>query len=110
MADTHHPYADKAVAAGAALLDAQYPEWFKAIDLEVFEISDGQRCVLGQVFKEVAVGRHVDGFMFAIESRQIVDDTGPYGFDEWYDNDEEVLYEHLQPRWVEEITRRQEGV
>lgn len=39
-----------AVANGVAFLDARVPGWHNRIDLKTFDITDGRRCVLGQVY------------------------------------------------------------
>ena len=40
------------VAAGAKLLDAYDRTWFTAMDREEFDLADGQKCALGQLFPE----------------------------------------------------------
>jgi hypothetical protein len=38
------------VQAGAALLDAHDPDWFKKIDVDKLRMSGGCSCILGQLF------------------------------------------------------------
>lgn len=38
------------VARGAAWLDEHYPDWWKAVDLAVLDVSQCDVCVLGQVY------------------------------------------------------------
>lgn len=38
------------VNAGAALLDEKYPDWFKTTDLDILDISSGDRCVTAQLY------------------------------------------------------------
>jgi hypothetical protein len=40
----------EAVRRGCALLDDHHPGWADEIDLEVFDISNGSQCVIGQVY------------------------------------------------------------
>lgn len=42
--------AEKAVAQGAAWLDATYPGWIDSIDLAALNLSDCQTCIMGQVW------------------------------------------------------------
>lgn len=44
------------VARGAALLDEKRPGWERKIDLAVFALDDGCKCVVGQLF-----GDYIDG-------------------------------------------------
>lgn len=41
---------NEAVAKGATWLDEHYPNWWKAVDLAVLDVSQCDRCVLGQVY------------------------------------------------------------
>lgn len=40
----------EAVAKGATWLDEHYPNWWKAVDLAVLDVSQCDMCVLGQVY------------------------------------------------------------
>lgn len=41
---------ERRVARGARLLDQVRPGWAGAVDMEVFDIEDLERCILGQVY------------------------------------------------------------
>lgn len=44
------------VASGVALLDANVPGWRGQLDVSCLDISDGRRCVLGQLYGSYIVG------------------------------------------------------
>ena len=54
------------VARGARWLDENFPGWEERIDPSTLELSDGQRCICGQVFARTArMNGKQDGFMYA---------------------------------------------
>lgn len=46
------------VEAGAQFLDRIEPGWFKKIEIDIFDISDGCNCILGQIH-----GDYIDGLI-----------------------------------------------
>lgn len=50
-----HKY-PKDVAAAAKLLDSIFPKWFELIDLDIFDMSDCNQCILGQLLSDYTRG------------------------------------------------------
>lgn len=90
------------VARGAALLDAQEPDWWNGkdkptIDLKTLNLGSTYYCVLGQVY-----GDYSDG----LNELSLID-SSPYGFD--IEDGGRALrqrYDTLGRRWRELITSR----
>lgn len=45
--------AEQAVAAGVALLDAKVPGWRNRINRETFDMTNGDNCIVGHVFRHL---------------------------------------------------------
>lgn len=48
--------AEEYVASGAAFLDEKYPAWRQRIDVDTIDISDGDHCILGQLYGSYSQG------------------------------------------------------
>lgn len=48
--------AEAYVASGAAFLDEKYPAWRQKIDVDTIDISDGDYCILGQLYGSYSRG------------------------------------------------------
>lgn len=110
------------VRLGALLLDRLRPNWFREIDLRTLNLSNGEFCMLGQLFD--AKSAHVNGFDYVARwladyrGLSIFDDTiddwfARYGFYATSDDREryylfavDTLLELLTPLWVWEALSR----
>jgi len=45
------------VAKGVALLDERFPDWWKLLNLDTLNVSDGMACVTAQAAQHLGVGR-----------------------------------------------------
>lgn len=112
------------VKQGMAFLDEHKPGWVEEIDLGRFDIDDGCRCVLGQIFEEEAAGDGgYAGYTYAChkvwpEVLNGHDKPSQYGFsiepgryinanDDRY---QQLAWQVLDEIWIEEIGRRQRQV
>lgn len=88
------------VAAGAELLDELYPEWEKQIDLDLIDMADGDRCIVGQLFGDYEGGLHDLGLGGDTEGA----DHGFYlpAPADWRDE----RWEALGEMWITEIRNR----
>ena len=88
------------VAAGIELLDGMWPRWECEIDLDRLRLSDGERCVLGQLYGEYTDALRELGFDD--------DDAINYGFDipgpPWDSID--MRYDFLTEQWRAVIADR----
>ncbi len=100
-----------AVLAGAALLDKEVPGWVEVINLETFDISSGDACVLGQIYggEAEAAGWDDDGYTYGrdwlagsldIPVERVIYDHG-------FSSDGTVGWVALQRDWVKVIAARQ---
>lgn len=78
------------VKLGAKLLDKKIPGWRKKIDLNDFDMTTCQECVLGQLTEHYALGLGQLG---------IEGESEEHGFSAAYSED----WGDLQKLWVEEI-------
>lgn len=67
MTETAHDLVQK----GAALLDVRLPGWADQIDLDTLELSNGCRCVLGQL-----AGRKVNLELLGLDADDYVEASG----------------------------------
>lgn len=98
----NHEIAEHAAHLGAKLLDRMTPGWEQEIADEVFDMSDPERCVLGQVFGDYAVGRR-DRLGISM------DEAEDHGFElAQYDRNvsRDENYSALQKAWFKEIEQR----
>jgi len=96
--------AGKRVSAGARWLDEVEPGWAERIDLDDFCLSDGRRCILGQLY-----GRYSDG----LDTHDLeYEEAKMYGFnldtldgkyDQW---GEGLFWIRLEEHWIAEIESR----
>ncbi len=108
---------DERVLAGAALLDEAVPGWANRINLAWFDLSNGDRCVLGQVYGDAWAddddwfggtgygrGCYRLGLKFAVEKQEVGflwrDDPDP-------DGDEDRDLDRLEQDWRLVIAERQ---
>ena len=88
---------NRRVARGAALLDAQVPNWRDRIDVDRLNMSSGENCVLGQLYLN-EYGEHdwsagLKALSLTIDDRADADDAVPipvgdsasYGFEVFND-------------------------
>jgi hypothetical protein len=70
------------VAAGAAWLDIQRPEWLPGIDLGRLDLSNPCLCVLGQVFAAAVDGTEFrdygDGYSYAVNQLEAPESAGGF--------------------------------
>lgn len=95
------------VQLGIALLEAKYGvDWVEHIDTSTLVMSDGERCVLGQLYHVNAADTGRDGFEVGIDELGLEGDyeAQKYGFDR--DDLGGVEYRDLQDAWVAEIAQR----
>lgn len=125
------------VANGARWLDENFPGWDKRIDIGNLELSDGQYCICGQVFEEIAEGLSEDdgwggtkdGFEYAYDHlfeqanswiSALVPHDDPeramrvgqlLGFIESFDfkSQTTIYFTMLQEAWTELLEARQES-
>lgn len=93
------------VARGAALLDVATPGWFEAINLDWLDLSNCNRCVLGQLAGD---------FMDALVEYEInPDEARARGFEVSVDVEDvsviDAEYDALTAAWRELITARRAG-
>jgi hypothetical protein len=92
------------VEAGAAWLDAVYPEWWTHIDLDELDLADSCRCVCGQLFGRL--GADGGGFGFILEARDKaglpIEWTGLHGFVTGTD----AAYRRLDELWIDAVKAR----
>lgn len=104
------------VSAGAEFLDIHKPEWREQIDPSVLEMYECKRCVLGQLFAELAMEENW-GHGYAYGICRFLKDT------EWDEKDlgfdlpdayvwnyphrawDEIAWQTLNDLWVKEIQR-----
>lgn len=104
------------VSAGAEFLDAHKPWWRDQVDPSVLEMYECRRCVLGQLFAELA--RDEDwGHGYAYGVCRFLADTGlnekdlgfdlpdAYAWDHPYRDWDEVAWQTLTDLWVKEVQR-----
>lgn len=96
------------VSEGLRVLDANDPNWFRAINLDTLDMASMRMCVLGQTF-----GFYSDGMaeLFGPYSFERGED---YGFEITKDENDDFdggsnPYDALQSYWIPEIAARQEG-
>jgi hypothetical protein len=95
------------VQAGAARLDRIHPGWADKINLEKFEISSGQQCVIGQLYGDYDNDNLQKVFrtrgLGPLEKEDRLDELATeHGF---YEPD--CQYDRLQEDWVKAIAARQ---
>ena len=119
------------VARGARWLDEVVPDWWKRIDVDNLDLSDGYECICGQLFREEGAARKESGYNYAWNSlfaqanawiTGLVKSLDPdatadeieerrakvaasLGFDNW---DRRNHYSALQREWKKVIKSRQE--
>lgn len=73
---------DTAVSRGIDFLNENGPaEWWNRIDLETLDLSDGDTCVLGQVFQADAdMTGYSNGYIFAVYNYEDVIENNPVRF------------------------------
>lgn len=104
------------VKAGAEFLDTHQPDWREKVDPSVLEMYECKRCVLGQLFDELAMEENWGhGYSYGI--CRFLADTGwdekDLGFDLpdvycWerpYRDWDESAWQTLNDLWVKEIQR-----
>lgn len=92
------------IQAGLDFLDNSGPAgWWERIDLETFDIMDGDHCVLGQVFRADAdVLGYPNGYCMYLHIME-----APWLWDRAFSiNDEIPFWTDLQMAWVKAITER----
>jgi hypothetical protein len=87
-----NPHAVAAVARGAAVLDAELPDWRSRIDTASLQMHHYSRCVLGQLFAGYTAGRNLLGYT---SNRAAATD----GFEVHHDTEAAYEYEELQAAW-----------
>src|SRR2546423_13097651 len=88
--------AEEAVSFGVALLDEHAPDWAEAIDVDTLTMSEGNRCVLGQLFGSYEKGCDVLGIYEDAPERCGFNAIG----------DELSPWEPLQDEWTRGIRGR----
>jgi hypothetical protein len=89
--------AEEAVSFGVALLDEHAPDWASAIDVDTLVMSEGNRCVLGQLF---------GGYTYGCDRLGIYEDTPERcGFNATG----QKPWQPLQDEWTRVIRLRQEA-
>lgn len=92
---------EQRVAAGAEWLDKNRPTWILVIDLDILDISDSCRCVLGQVY-----GNY---FRSPSEAR-FVPDAGPFVADDrGFSGVSRYALRALTEEWCRVIAARREA-
>jgi hypothetical protein len=98
------------VERGAALLDEKGPEdWYLKVNLDNFDMGDGSRCVIGQVYRgrEDGFGRYGLGLSQLGLRLEGGGTRGPawHGFDE----SSRAGFEALERAWTDYLTRRRQN-
>jgi len=95
------------VAKGAALLDEKVPGWDARIDLATLNLASPCRCVVGQLFADLAEDDVVLGYApgLGVLGFGPGDDDSPYGFDAAPDDAAEQ-YADLTAAWKRIIEGR----
>lgn len=82
------------VTRGAAWLDENIPNWYRLINLDTFDISESQFCIVGQLnICTEMVEEYQRGFPPQLGFDTLEDEDGP-------------SYRELQEAWVNEIEAR----
>lgn len=96
------------VNAGAAKLDRERPGWHKEINLDVLDISDCYRCILGQLWGFYGDGLNVvlpdlstPGYEFGFSSEIVLYKTHKH-----LASTQEDEYRRLTQYWIEAIKSR----
>lgn len=112
------------VASGAAWMDEHCPDWLQMIDLDMLDLSQGDRCVLGQTahcltkgkVESNRTGSYDDTLEYVVPLDEDVDGgwSRNHGFIIGYGgnpDDEELTarWEMLTIAWKEEIRKRREA-
>jgi len=99
------------VRRGAQYLDEHDPDWYRSVNPESLELSDGSHCVLGQLHGDFRLGLGRAHMINLSSAPRANLSPVSYGFrcrqdvpDAWKDRD----YELLNRAWREEIRHRQE--
>ena len=106
----------KRVRAGMAFLDVTNPRWRRSINLDKLDLSDGECCVLGEVYGDYSDGRNAlfrdvselsndYGATIETESQRRNKMAETFGF--WLDDAETPHYRRLTEIWKEEYRRGQ---
>lgn len=82
------------VKKGVALLDKNLKGWRYCINLDNFDMSDFQTCVLGQI----GGGSYGKGSYLAFQGNLTVDDEESHGFEHWCYIEEEEDAEEFRHR------------
>lgn len=101
-----NPY-DTAVADGAAILDEYKPGWLDKINTSILDITDVDRCILGQVYGDDA-GDSASGYGYAFGWWPCVNpDPLPESAEKmcFYTGDPE-----MRDAWIDLIDKRREEV
>lgn len=101
------------VERGARLLDEKRPGWENEIDIEHFDISDANTCILGQVFMNGSEhDPYNQGIKVLFPDSEYGNDDKTHGFDldaAYYQGagiNREGLWELLAVYWIRQIQRR----
>jgi hypothetical protein len=98
----------KRIARGVALLDEKVPNWRGHIDLEFFDISNSERCVLGQLNRAGVLGDRYSwgwggSYLYALAALGLTEDNEhEYGFDIDWETDidnADVEWAKLNREW-----------
>lgn len=88
------------VARGADMLDKNRPGWEHQINLEILDMNDPYKCVLGQLQGEFFSGLRT------------IEDNGAnsfdYGFDVHHTDQNKIFYGDLDEAWFSQIMLRRE--
>lgn len=96
------------VKRGSTLLDHQQPNWYKNIDLNKLDLSDSDKCILGQTFGNFYENPLVSEFILGHdEFYEFVEDHGFYLLNEIEYRD--YGWKLLRELWTDEIKTRQAG-
>lgn len=102
--------AAKRVARGAAYLDDVDPTWYRAVDPDTLELSNGSSCILGQLHGEFRLGlRRAHLFHLSSAPRANLSPVS-YGFFHVRNVSEELQdrdYAYLNQAWGKEVRTRQ---
>lgn len=88
------PTAAEAVARGAAMLDEQHPGWHRYINISRLDISSCQNCVCGQLGNSLMGLSGDRAYTFFLNSLDLPDWEGFFGFEGIYDFEAEIEYEN----------------
>lgn len=114
------------VAKGAAWLDEVDPTWFNTVRVDQLQMSNGCRCVIGQLVRDIAPKRAFtdvvladgeDPAMVPAALRGLILSMAAatrFGFEfdesrDSYEYDIDTDYAHLERLWINEITARRGG-